>query len=166
MARDTPMISKHLARFRLAWRPAAALALLLAAFCGCASVTVREGYQATPSTAFDRPEETALGRAFAAEQARHGDLSGFRLLQSGGGALMTRAALAERLLARIEDDLSLQHSWQLGLESVPGTDEKRIVWNGMQDSQVVRLQGEQGAGLMRRFRAWFYSLMPGLKDLL
>ena len=89
------MISMPLARFRLEWRPAAALALLLAALCGCAGVTVREGYQATPSSAFDRPGETALGRAFAAEQARHGGLSGFRLLQSGGGALMTRAALAD-----------------------------------------------------------------------
>lgn len=89
-----------------------------------------------------------------------------RRLNTEGGFLIESAALAERLLARIEDDLSLQHSWQLGLESVPGTDEKRIVWNGMQDGQIVRLHEEQGAGLMRRFRAWFYSLLPGIEDLL
>jgi len=89
-----------------------------------------------------------------------------RRLNTEGGFLIESAALAERLLARIEDDLSLQHSWRLGLESVSGTDEKRIVWNGMQDGQIVRLEREQGAGLMRRFRAWFYSLLPGLEDLL
>ena len=101
----------------------------------------------------------------ARAQYDYGGGSGYGDSGTEGGFLIESAALAERLLARIEDDLSLQHSWRLGLESVLGTDEKRIVWNGMQDGQVVRLQEEQGAGLMRRFRAWFYSLMP-IEDLL
>src|SRR5688572_11872007 len=70
-------------------------ALLCAALCGCAGVTVRDTYEVTPSYAFDRPEETVLGRAFAAEEARNAGMSGFRLLQGGVGALMTRAALAD-----------------------------------------------------------------------
>src|SRR5690349_9427389 len=67
-----------------------AIAVLLA---GCASAPA--DYHAVPSHAFDRPGETSLGRANAAEQSRHPGLSGFRLLQGGAGALMTRAALAD-----------------------------------------------------------------------
>jgi len=48
------------------------------------------------SSAFDRPFETTLGRAFADEQARRPGESGFRLLNNGVGALMTRAALIDR----------------------------------------------------------------------
>jgi cardiolipin synthase C len=72
---------------------AAAAAFFFAVVAGC--VTLRDDYQATPSYAFDRPEETALGRAYEAEQARHPGLSGFRLINGGVSALMTRAALAD-----------------------------------------------------------------------
>jgi len=89
-----------------------------------------------------------------------------RRLNTEGGFLIESAALAERLLARIEDDFSLQHSWRLTLESRPGESEKRIVWSGMQDGELVRLDAEPGGDLTRRFRAWFYSLLPGFEDLL
>lgn len=74
-----------------AWSVCLALAVVLLS--GCASI--RSDFQATPSTAFDRPAETALGRAHAAPQAEAPGLSGFRLLNNGVSALMTRAALAD-----------------------------------------------------------------------
>ena len=84
-----------------------------------------------------------------------------RRLNTEGGFLIESATLAERLLARIEDDFSLQHSWRLALENG-----SRIVWNGMQDGQLVQLHDESGAGPIRRLRAWLYSLVPGIEDLL
>jgi putative cardiolipin synthase len=71
----------------------AALALLLATLVGC--VTLQENYPAAPSYSFDRPEETTLGRGAAPLQARHPGLSGYRLIQGGVAALMTRAAMAD-----------------------------------------------------------------------
>lgn len=69
------------------------LALLLALLAGCA--TIREDYPAAPSTAFERPRETALGKAYHTAEQEHPGLSGFRLLNNGVSALMTRAALAD-----------------------------------------------------------------------
>lgn len=67
------------------------LGLILLA--GCASI--RDDYQATPGTAFERPAETTLGKAYIAKQAEAPGKSGFRLLNNGVSALMTRAALAD-----------------------------------------------------------------------
>jgi putative cardiolipin synthase len=72
---------------------AAAAVLVLATVASC--VTLREDYQATPSFAFDAPEQTSLGRAYRDDQARHPGLSGFRLINGGVSALLTRAALAD-----------------------------------------------------------------------
>jgi putative cardiolipin synthase len=72
---------------------AAAAAMLFAATASC--VTLRQDYQATSSYAFDGPEETTLGRAYQADQARHPGQSGFRLINGGVSALLTRAALAD-----------------------------------------------------------------------
>ena len=76
-----------------AWlrRGAAALLLVFAASCA----TIPEGHKAEPSQAFSRPQETTLGRAYAAAQAGHPGISGFRLLNNGVSALMTRAAMAD-----------------------------------------------------------------------
>ncbi len=71
----------------------AAVVVLLAALCGC--VTLQENYPVAPSYAFDRPEETTLGKAAAELQSRHPGLSGYRLIQGGVSALMTRAAMAD-----------------------------------------------------------------------
>ena len=68
----------------------ATLILLLAA---CA--TIRDDYKAQPSHALDRPEETALGRAYKEAQTRQPGMSGFRLINNGVSALLTRAALAD-----------------------------------------------------------------------
>ena len=71
---------------------AALLLLVLAASCA----TIPEQHKAERSDAFSRPQETALGRAYAdsAKYARPGD-SGYRLLNNGISALMTRAAMAD-----------------------------------------------------------------------
>src|SRR5579885_580063 len=68
-------------------------ALLFLFIAGCASI--RADYTGTPSYAFDRPEETTLGRAYKDAQSRHPGLSGFRLINNGSSALLTRAALAD-----------------------------------------------------------------------
>jgi putative cardiolipin synthase len=72
---------------------AAAVALLVAAITGC--VTLRDDFPATPSYAFDHPADTTLGRAFVADEALHPGQSGYRLINGGVSALMTRAALAD-----------------------------------------------------------------------
>lgn len=78
------LLSRHLVSASLC------AALLLS---GCAAI--REDYAAVPSRAFDRPQETTLGRAHAEGERRHGDHSGFRLLNNGVSALLTRAALID-----------------------------------------------------------------------
>lgn len=70
------------------WLLATAIALA-----GCA--TVQKDYPRVASQAFDRPQETALGRAHADGLARHPGQSGFRLLNNGVSALLTRAALID-----------------------------------------------------------------------
>ena len=75
------------------WFWCSAAALLLACAASCA--TIPDGHRAEPSSAFNRPQETALGRAYAAAQAAHPGISGFRLLNNGVSALMTRAAMAD-----------------------------------------------------------------------
>jgi putative cardiolipin synthase len=72
----------------LAWVIGLAVALT-----GCA--TFPDHYQATPSQAFAQPEQTTLGKAFAAPQAQHPGLSGFRVINNGVSALMARAVLAD-----------------------------------------------------------------------
>lgn len=77
------------------WWPAAVVAVTVA----CAPIRLE--HRAEPSHAFDRPHETTLGRVHAAEQAARPGLSGFRLLNNGSSALVTRgvmADLAERTL--------------------------------------------------------------------
>lgn len=60
---------------------------------GCA--TIREDFVAQPSRAFDLPRETTLGRAHVAGEKRHDGQSGFRLLNNGVSALLSRAALID-----------------------------------------------------------------------
>lgn len=68
-------------------------AVALAALASCAPI--RLDYPADPLYAFDRPQETTLGRAYAAEQAEHPGLSAFRLINNGSSALVTRGVLAD-----------------------------------------------------------------------
>lgn len=71
-------------------------ALWFTALLGLAACdTMRDGVISHPSSAFSHPSETKLGRAFVDAQKRHPGQSGFRLLNNGVSALMTRAALAD-----------------------------------------------------------------------
>lgn len=67
-----------------------AVTVMLAA---CASIA--PDFNATPSYAFADVRATRLARAHVAPQAQHPGLSGFRLINNGVSALMTRAALAD-----------------------------------------------------------------------
>lgn len=68
-------------------------AVLLVLLTGCASI--QPGWQAAPSHAFDAPASTHLGKRFGADEAKHAGQSGFRLINNGVSALMTRAAMAD-----------------------------------------------------------------------
>ena len=78
---DRPLISRTI------------LPMFIALAAGCASLPP------TPdkplSTAFDRPESTAVGAVVAAAAAEHPGTSGFGLLASGRGAFTARVALTE-----------------------------------------------------------------------
>ena len=67
-----------------------ALTLLAA---GCA--TLPKGFQREPSAAWDRPQETQLGRSLAEAVAQHPGSSGFHILGSGMDAFVARMALAQ-----------------------------------------------------------------------
>jgi putative cardiolipin synthase len=71
------------------------VSLLLSAALGACS-TPRLDVPRSPSQAWPHPEQTALGRDFAAQLPAPGEQSGFHLLVSGMEAFATRAALAER----------------------------------------------------------------------
>ncbi len=68
-------------------------ALLFFLIAGCASLP--SNYSRETSHAWDRPQETRLGRALAPAEELHPGLSGFRLLQNGMDAFVARMALAE-----------------------------------------------------------------------
>jgi cardiolipin synthase C len=60
---------------------------------GCASLP--KDYPREPSRAWDRPQETKLGRAIAPAAAQHPGMSGFHVLGNGMDAFVARMALAE-----------------------------------------------------------------------
>jgi putative cardiolipin synthase len=88
-----------------------------------------------------------------------------RRLNTEHGLLVESEALAERVLSRIERDFSAENSWRLTLEPDAQTGQKHIVWNGLRDGEPVRLEREEGGGL-RHIGVIFFSLLPGIEDLL
>jgi len=84
-------------RYRPSWRVRGVRQTLavvtLALMMGCSSVRFDVPHE--PSYAIDHPEETFLGRSFAAQLAATPGESGFHLLGSGQEAFLVRAALAE-----------------------------------------------------------------------
>jgi putative cardiolipin synthase len=73
-------------------RLAILLGALLVTATGCA--TLPRDVAREPSHAWDRPQETELGRALAADVGQHPGMSGFHLLGSGLDAFVARVALA------------------------------------------------------------------------
>jgi putative cardiolipin synthase len=74
-------------------RRAILLGALLMIVAGCA--TLPKDVPREPSHAWDKPQETKLGRALVADIAQHPGMSGFHLLGSGMDAFVARMALAE-----------------------------------------------------------------------
>ena len=70
------------------------------------------------------------------------------------------------VLSRIERDFSPENSWRLTLETDAVTEQQRVVWNGVRGGQPVRLESEEGGGLLRHIGVFFFSLLPGIEDLL
>ena len=66
---------------------------LLVMVSGCA--TLPKDYPREPSRAWDRPQETKLGRAIVPAAAQHPGMSGFHVLGNGMDAFVGRMALAE-----------------------------------------------------------------------
>ncbi len=79
--------------------------LIVAALLGAGCATIRRDVPVVPSTAWDRPAETALGREYARELSAHPGQSGFYVLDDGREAFLARAALAENA----ERTLDLQY---------------------------------------------------------
>jgi len=89
-----------------------------------------------------------------------------RRLNTEAGLLIESDDLSERLLKGLERDFSPRQSWRLALEADADPDAGRIVWTGEVDGKEVRLTEEPGAGLLRGLEYWFYSILPGIENLL
>ena len=74
---------------------------------GCA--TLPQGFERTPSQAYNDTDDTALGIAIAAEASAHPGQSGFRLLRSGLDAFVARAELADEAQRSIDAQYYLYH---------------------------------------------------------
>ena len=89
-----------------------------------------------------------------------------RHLNTETGLLIESPVLAERVLAGMERDFQPQYSWKLELESAPGTLTPQLIWTGERGGKPVVFHDDPDAGLWRTMGVWFYSLLPGLEDLL
>jgi putative cardiolipin synthase len=83
----------------LAWllksRLAPLLALAPSVLVGCAGHPPGADFPKSASVAFAHPEETALGRQFAAEAHQHGEYSAFRILSVGADGFRIRMQMIE-----------------------------------------------------------------------
>ena len=62
---------------------------------GCATVAPYAGFPKTASVSIAHPENTVLGRRFAAEAGQHADASGYRLISVGIDAFRARMEMIE-----------------------------------------------------------------------
>ena len=88
-----------------------------------------------------------------------------RRINTEAGLLIDSAELAAKVLASMERDYSPAQSWKLQLERTE-SGAQHIVWIGERDGKPVRLTDEPDAGLLRRFGAGLFSILPGIEDLL
>jgi putative cardiolipin synthase len=86
------------------WRQACGLLILIFA-AGCATLPPGHDFPKTSSTAFDHPEDTRLGRQFAAAVQTHEGNSGYRMLQAGIEGFATRV----QMLGAAEHTADLQY---------------------------------------------------------
>jgi cardiolipin synthase C len=88
------------------------IAILLLVFSGCA--TLPEDFDRPQSYAFTDTQDTALGRALAAEKAANAGKSGFHLLGNGLDAFVARAVLAHLAVRSIDVQYYLYHDDLVG----------------------------------------------------
>ncbi|HEY2862893.1 MAG TPA: phospholipase D family protein [Casimicrobiaceae bacterium] len=80
-----------------AWRDRlGSIALAVALLAGCASLPPGSDYPKSASNALTHPEQTSLGRQFAAQTAAHPGQSAFRLLPVGIDSFLLRMEMAQR----------------------------------------------------------------------
>lgn len=89
-----------------------------------------------------------------------------RRINTETGLLIDSEALAARMLTSVERDFAPAQSWRLELETDAQSGARHIVWVGERDGKPLRLAREPEAGLLRQLRVLFYSLLPGLEELL
>lgn len=89
-----------------------------------------------------------------------------RHLNTEAGLLIESEVLAEKLLSSMDRDYSPQGSWRLVLETDPDSLVRRIVWLGEENGTPVRHFSDPGAGFMRHLGVGFYSILPGIEELL
>lgn len=81
---------------------------------GCASLPPGADQPRESSVALARPEETALGKAFAARMAQHSSVSGLRLLPAGTDGFILRAEMAASAQRTIDVQYFIFHSDDTG----------------------------------------------------
>lgn len=89
-----------------------------------------------------------------------------RRLNTEAGLLIESEALAEKLLSSMERDYAPEESWRLALETDPATSVKRIVWHGTRNGEPVRYFSDPDAGLLQHLGVGFFSILPGIEELL
>jgi putative cardiolipin synthase len=89
-----------------------------------------------------------------------------RRINTETGLLIDSEVLAARMLESMERDFAPTQSWRLALETDTASGVRRVVWTGEHDGKPQRLEHEPDAGLARRLRVLFYSLLPGIEELL
>ncbi len=89
-----------------------------------------------------------------------------RRINTESGLMIESEALAAQVLAGMERDFLPQQSWRLTLETDPETNMQQIIWNGLQDGQTVRREREPDAGFLRTMGLFFYSIIPGIEEIL
>ena len=87
--------------------PLLSLLFLMLASSGC--TTIRKNYPRPQTVAWPKPEETSLGRKYAADQAAHPGQSGFSLLSTGMDAFLARAYLADAAQRTIDVQYYIVH---------------------------------------------------------
>ncbi len=89
-----------------------------------------------------------------------------RRLNTEDGLMIDSPELAGRLLATMEQDFSPHNSWRLALESTADNPQPRLLWTGTVDGKPARLTAEPGASALHHLKVMFYSILPGMEELL
>ena len=89
-----------------------------------------------------------------------------RHLNTEAGFLIESEELAEKLLSSMERDYLPAQSWRLALESTPDGKTQQIIWHGTKDGAAVRHNSDPEATIFRKASVRFYSILPGLEELL